>query len=323
MRARVTVRGLVPIIGKGRDARELDVIPWEAWDPARGYVLRDGSGRIARIEGKRAVVELASASERRVAGKAWRRAIARGWREGTSEFVGGAGSDVWAMRFMGMMVLLVVGMAGWMFVPLMVEMVRAGVSTWMDAAVIAISVVVVGGMMVPFAIFAALLWDVRGVWTGSLPRVIRMTREGVSCTDGQGREGVYAWADCERVRVGFGGTLWFAGGERVTLLGLGVKGRRILGWVREEIDAREGRSARRSMFVAVLIVLCVLNGVFAAGSGAMTGAGTGAIPWVRVATAFAGGLLMPAALLGALLYGDRVTRWWEKKRMMTRRRARG
>lgn len=52
MRARVTVRGLAPVIGKGRDAREGDVIPWEAWDGAAGrYVLRDPSGRIARSEG--------------------------------------------------------------------------------------------------------------------------------------------------------------------------------------------------------------------------------------------------------------------------------
>lgn len=319
----MTVRGLVPIIGKGRDSRELDVIPWKAWDGAAGRsVLRDGSGRIARIEGKRAVVELASARERRVAGKAWRRAIERGWREGTIEHVGRTGPDVWAMRFMGMMVLLVAGMAGWMFVPRMVEMVRAGISTWMDVAVIAISLVVVGGMMVPFAIFAVLLWDVRRAWIGSFPREIRMTREGVSLPDGRGRERAHAWADCQRVRMGFGGTLWFAGGERVTLLGLGVKGRRMLGLVQEETGAREGRTARRSMFVGLLMVLCVMNGVFGAAAGAMTGAGTGSIPWGRVAVSFAAGVSMPAALVASLLYGGRVMRWWEKKRMMTRRRAR-
>ncbi len=331
MRARVTLRGLVPIVGKGDAAREAGVIEWDRWDGATGrYVLRDEAGRVARIEGQRAIVELASASarEQRVAGRLRKRAFERAWRDGTIEHVGRTGPDVWAMRFMAAMVAVPFGLAVWMFGPRMLAMLWAGVSTWIDAAVIAISLVVLGGMMMPVAIFAVLLWDVRDGWVGRIAREIRMTREGVTLIDGKGRERTYAWEVCERVRVGFGGVAWFQGGgeerERVVLLGLGWKGRRILGLVQEEIEAREARggrrSARRSMMVPLLIGLCVLHGVMLSGAGMMAGVGQGAVPWGRVAMAFVVGTAAPAMLVGALFYGTRVMMWWERSRRLARRR---
>lgn len=328
MRARVTIRGLVPLSGSGRDAREGEVIPWEVLDCVGArFILRDRSGRVARIGGERVCIPISRLREQRVAGRAWRRAIERAWREGSIEHVARSDADAWCARFMGVWIAAVVGFAAWIIVPQMVWAVwgeRAGVSSWMVVAEILLVVCVIGGMMLPMVIFAVLLWDVRCVWTRSLPRVIRMTREGLSCTDGLGRERAYAWADCERVRMGFGGTLWFRGGERVTLMGLGGKGRRMLGWVREEIGAggrRTGRRlGRRSMFVALLVVLCVLNGVSAAVSGAMIGAGTGAVPWGHVAAWFAKGASLPSALLVALLYGGRISNWWKQRRKLARRR---
>lgn len=320
----MTLRGLVPRVGKGRDAREVGVIEWERWDGANGrYELRDEAGRIARIEGKRAVVELSSMRERVVAGRAWRRAFERAWREGTIEHVCRARSEAWAMRFMGMMVVLLFAMAAWMFVPGIVARVWGGVSTWMDVAVI----VGIGGMLLPVVIVAALLWDVREVWTGAMPRELRMTREGVSFVDRAGQERAYAWEDCERVRTGIAGVAWFREGsgesERVTLLGLGVKGSRMLGLVREEIDARDERPVPRSMFVPLLIGLCVLHGVMLATSGVLAGAGQRAIPWGMVVLTFVVGVAAPGALVGVLFFGARTAKWWERKRRLARRRSRG